>query len=102
MAVEKSPFQSVIGRVLLRANIIRRRFQDVSQRPSRECNPETQHLRQYSVHFSKLADGPSPTQNANPAMANSIQASACKKAFQNDLVLAVMLLDGSAEKKEQH
>jgi hypothetical protein len=32
-----------------------------------------------------------PTQNANPAMAISIHASPRNKAFQNDLVAAVML-----------
>lgn len=59
LAGEKSSLRSLIERVLLRAKIVRRSFQDVPQRPGRERNPKTQHLRKYSVDLSKLTDGSS-------------------------------------------
>jgi hypothetical protein len=40
-----------------------------------------------------------PTQNAKPAMANSIHASPCKKVFQNDLAPGAMLLEEVRRKR---
>lgn len=49
--------RSLILRVLLPAKIVCGNFQDVPERPGRERDPETQHLRQHSADLPKLADG---------------------------------------------
>jgi hypothetical protein len=84
---------------LLRAKIVHRSFQDAPQRHARERNPETQHLHPYSVDLPNSLMAFPPTQNAERVMASSIHASPCKKAFQNNLVAAVMLLEEVGRKR---